>query len=76
MMVGLPAAGKTVLAQNHCRENEDKHFTILGRDLIFDRMKVIQVAVILPIFPNSLVFLLFHVSSFLKQFCYKVKVPP
>ena len=40
MMVGLPSAGKTVLAQNHCRENVDKHFLVLGRDLISDRMKV------------------------------------
>ena len=40
MMVGLPSAGKTVFAQNHCRENVDKHFLVLGRDLISNRMKV------------------------------------
>ena len=40
MMVGLPSAGKTIWAQNHCREDADKHYVILGRDLISDRMKV------------------------------------
>ena len=58
MLVGLPAAGKTVLAQNHCRENADKHFTILGRDLIFDRMKVVKFDVLFPIFPCSFCILL------------------
>ena len=41
MMVGLPGSGKTIWAQKHCRENSDKHFYVLGRDLVFDRMKVI-----------------------------------
>ena len=40
MLVGLPSAGKTVLAHNHCRENADKQFVVLGRDLISNRMKV------------------------------------
>ena len=40
MMVGLPSSGKSCWAQNHCRENPDKNFLILGRELIFDRLKV------------------------------------
>ena len=30
MLVGLPAAGKTTWAQNHCDQNKDIRYTVLG----------------------------------------------
>ena len=40
MMVGLPASGKTTWAEKHCRQNPDKRYTVLGTNLIMDKMKV------------------------------------
>ncbi len=40
MMVGLPAAGKTTWAEKHCRQNPDKRYTVLGTNVILDKMKV------------------------------------
>ena len=40
MMIGLPASGKTTWAEKHCRQNPEKRYTILGTNLIIDKMKV------------------------------------
>ena len=40
MMIGLPASGKTTWAEKHCTYNPEKRFTILGTNLIMDKMKV------------------------------------
>ena len=40
MMIGLPAAGKTTWAEKHCRQNPEKRYTILGTNLIMEKMKV------------------------------------
>ncbi len=40
MLIGLPAAGKTTWADKHCRQNPEKKYTILGTNLIMDKMKV------------------------------------
>jgi heterogeneous nuclear ribonucleoprotein U-like protein 1 len=40
MMIGLPASGKTTWAEKHCNDNPEKRFTILGTNLIMDKMKV------------------------------------
>ena len=40
MMVGLPASGKTTWAEKHCRQNPDKRYTVLGTNLIMEKMKV------------------------------------
>ncbi|XP_071963815.1 uncharacterized protein [Antedon mediterranea] len=40
MMCGLPAAGKTYWALNHCKENPEKKFYVLGTNLIMEKMKV------------------------------------
>ena len=40
MMIGLPASGKTTWAEKHCRQNPEKRYTILGTNLIMDKMKV------------------------------------
>ena len=39
-MIGLPASGKTTWAEKHCTDNPEKRFTILGTNLIMDKMKV------------------------------------
>lgn len=39
-MIGLPASGKTTWAEKHCRDHPEKRFTILGTNLIMDKMKV------------------------------------
>ncbi|PFX28039.1 heterogeneous nuclear ribonucleoprotein U-like protein 1 [Stylophora pistillata] len=40
MMVGLPAAGKTVWAEKYARDHPEKKFCILGTNSIMDKMKV------------------------------------
>ena len=40
MMIGLPASGKTTWAEKHCKDHPEKRFTILGTNLIMDKMKV------------------------------------
>ncbi|KAF2356981.1 SAP domain [Trinorchestia longiramus] len=40
MMVGLPAAGKTVWVQNYCRENRHMKYNVLGSNDLIDKMKV------------------------------------
>ena len=40
MMVGLPAAGKTVWAEKYARNHPEKKYCILGTNSIMDRMKV------------------------------------
>ena len=40
MMIGLPASGKTTWAEKHCRQNPEKRYTILGTNLIMEKMKV------------------------------------
>ncbi|XP_064394573.1 heterogeneous nuclear ribonucleoprotein U-like protein 1 isoform X2 [Halichondria panicea] len=40
MMVGLPASGKTTWAEKHCSKYPEKRYTILGTNLIMERMKV------------------------------------
>ena len=42
MMIGLPASGKTTWAEKHCNDNPEKRFTILGTNLIMDKMKVVK----------------------------------
>ena len=40
MMIGLPASGKTTWAEKHCRQNPEKRYTVLGTNLIMEKMKV------------------------------------
>ena len=40
MMVGLPAAGKTVWAEKYARDHPEKKYCIIGTNSIMDRMKV------------------------------------
>ena len=40
MMIGLPASGKTTWAEKHSRQNPEKRYTILGTNLIMEKMKV------------------------------------
>lgn len=44
MMVGLPASGKTTWAEKHCSTHPNKRYTILGVNLIMDKMKVSMLA--------------------------------
>ena len=39
-MVGLPNAGKTFWALDHCKKNPEKKFNLLGTNSLIDRMKV------------------------------------
>ncbi|KAK0097283.1 hypothetical protein PV326_002641 [Microctonus aethiopoides] len=41
MLVGLPAAGKTVWANNYAAENREKLYNILGTNNLVDKMKVV-----------------------------------
>ncbi|KAL3596333.1 hypothetical protein D5086_007970 [Populus alba] len=43
MMVGLPASGKTTWAEKWTEEYPEKRFVLLGRNLILDEMKLVQV---------------------------------
>lgn len=43
-MVGLPASGKTTWAEKHCSTHPNKRYTILGVNLIMDKMKVSMLA--------------------------------
>ncbi|KAL1124634.1 hypothetical protein AAG570_001258 [Ranatra chinensis] len=40
MLCGLPGCGKTTWAMNHCKENPDKHYNIIGTNALIDKMKV------------------------------------
>ena len=43
-MIGLPASGKTTWAEKHCHDQPEKRFTILGTNLIMEKMKVTGLA--------------------------------
>ena len=40
MMIGLPACGKTTWAEKLCSDNPEKRYSILGTNLIMEKMKV------------------------------------
>ncbi|XP_039140221.1 heterogeneous nuclear ribonucleoprotein U-like protein 1 isoform X3 [Dioscorea cayenensis subsp. rotundata] len=40
MMVGLPASGKTTWAENWVKHHPEKHYVVLGTNLVLDQMKV------------------------------------
>ena len=40
MMIGLPAAGKSAWADKYSAEHAEKRYTILGTNLIMEKMKV------------------------------------
>lgn len=43
LMVGLPGAGKTFWANNHSKQNIDKHYNILGVQNLLDKMTVCKI---------------------------------
>lgn len=40
MMVGLPASGKTTWAEKWVKHHPEKHYILLGTNLILEQMKV------------------------------------
>lgn len=40
MIIGLPGAGKTTLAENMKRSYPEKRYNIIGTDTLIDKMKV------------------------------------
>ena len=40
MLIGLPASGKTSWAEKHCRQNPEQRYTVLGTNLVMEKMKV------------------------------------
>lgn len=66
LMVGLPGSGKTLWAQKHTEENQEKRYNILGTETVLYQMRVSTYY-----HPRFSLFRAVRLRVWVSVFCYK-----